>query len=195
MQRASAPIVAMIDSDVLLPNRWHARLLRHLRDPDVAAAMGSCIYGYGCPPLQRLWEHRCTVWQEQWGCHNVLFNRAHVLSVGNFNPAIRGAGEDLDLYRRLRAAGYRWVWDKDVVVHHRLDMLAYLRHNLWWQAGMSAVQNDPPITPFQLGWRVLNAVKSGLLTGRVHPILALYLPLVDTLRLLVDFKVRRRPRR
>jgi glycosyltransferase involved in cell wall biosynthesis len=133
VRMASSELVAMIDSDVILTKDWYKRLVKHLEDPKVAAAMGTVIFGYGFLPIQRLYEY----WRSrnpEWGFYtsNCLFKRGLVMEVGNFDERIRGAGEDYDLYKRILAAGYKWVWDREVVVYHPMSLIEYLDHLAWW---------------------------------------------------------------
>ena len=58
MQKAESEIVAMIDSDVILTKNWYQKLVKHFSDPKVAAVMGTCIFGYNCKPLERMWEYK-----------------------------------------------------------------------------------------------------------------------------------------
>ncbi len=57
MRKASSEFVAMIDTDVILAKGWYESVIDHFEDPTVAAVMGSCIFGYGCLPLERLWQY------------------------------------------------------------------------------------------------------------------------------------------
>jgi glycosyltransferase involved in cell wall biosynthesis len=140
IRKAVSELVAMIDTDVLLTKGWYGRLLSHFEDPKAAAVMGSNIYGYGFRPLQRLSEYQLWWSSKDWGCINTIFKRDLVLEVGNFDETIRGAGEDYDLYKRILAAGYKWVWDRKVVVYHPLTLSEYLSHIAWWARGAPYIQ-------------------------------------------------------
>ncbi len=132
IRKSSSELVAMIDTDVVLSKNWYKHLLRHFEDPKVAAVMGANIYGYGFPPIQRLSEYWRWRRPEDWGCINTIFRRGLVLEVGNFDETISGAGEDYDLYKRILAAGYKWVWDREVVIYHPMTLFEYLNHLRWW---------------------------------------------------------------
>ena len=191
VRKASSEIVAMIDSDIILTKGWYQKLVRNFEDPKVAAVMGNCILGYGCSPLQKLWEYKHSYLQEDWGCNNVLLRRDIVIKIGNFNETIKGAGEDYDLFLRLKAAGYKWIWDKEVTVYHPSNMLEHLKHCVWWAEGMASLSKEQPISPLKLMIKIFTAIKDGLTYIRFHPTLCLYVPLADTLWQLVDFKNRR----
>jgi glycosyltransferase involved in cell wall biosynthesis len=132
IRKATSELVAMIDTDVVLTKDWYKHVMRHFEDPKVAAAMGTTLYGYGCPPVQRHIEYCLSRMHEWWGCTNTVFKRDVLLEIGNFDERIRGAGEDYDLFRRILSAGYRWVWDREVVVYHPMSFSEYLQHFGWW---------------------------------------------------------------
>lgn len=190
IRMASSKIVAMIDTDVILPKDWAQKIISHFKDQEVAAAMGRCIYGYGCAPLQKLWEHY-SLSDEAWGCQNVMFNREIVLGVGNFNDKIRGAGEDYELFRRLVDAGFKVVVDKEVLAYHPMNLIEYAKHSVWWTKGRSSVENKPPQGPMTLCRTLLQRVMYNFSLRHIHPLLVFYLTIVDTWRFLVEFKVRR----
>ena len=119
--------------------------------------MGRCIYGYGCLPLQKLWEHY-SLTDDAWGCQNVMFNREIVLEVGNFNDKIKGAGEDYDLFRRLVDAGFKVVIDKEVFAYHPMNLIEYAKHSVWWTLGRSSLENKPPKGPVKLCRTILQNI-------------------------------------
>ncbi len=190
IRQSSSEIVAMIDTDVILPKDWYQKLIRQFDDKKVAAATGTCIYGYGCTPLQKWWEHFGSFGQVQWGCHNVMFRRNAVLSIGNFDKRIKGAGEDFDVYKRILEAGFKWVWDKEVVVHHPMSALEFMKHNIWWAKGVSSQNGEEPFSIGQLLVRTVFMIRSNIEHITIHPILSLYLPLIDMIWLMTDFKTR-----
>ena len=140
IRRASSELVAMIDTDVVLAKDWYKHLVKHFEDPKVAAAMGTTIYGFGFPPIQRLYEYWRWILREGWGCSNTIFKRNSVLDVGNFDETIDGAGEDYDMYKRILAAGYVWVWDRRAIVYHPMSLFEYLDHLDWWASGVPTMR-------------------------------------------------------
>lgn len=200
IRKANSEIVAMIDSDVILTKGWYQRLIRYFDDPKVAAVMGTCIYGYGCKPLELYWEYLRLNDSENWGCHNTMFRRSAVLKVGNFDETVTGAGEDYDLYLRLLKAGYKWIWVRDATVYHPMNMLEYLNHVRWW------VRNRPYINQLLrevsnksllkvYGRLVLLTLKSSQnsikLAIKVHPTMLIYFPLIrvtTTLTIMQELK-------
>ena len=187
MRNSTTKIVAMIDTDVVLPKDWSEKLIRHFNDPEVAAVMGTCIYGYGCLPLQKLWEYKI----QQWGTHNVLFRRRAVIKVGSFNKSVKGAGEDYDLYSRLLKAGYKWVWDKSVIVLHPMSLIEYIRHNIWWAKGVSSVRGEAPLSLSGLIKGIVHGFLEGREYFRAHPLLLFYVPIIDAIWAFAEFAGRK----
>ena len=191
MRKASSEIVAMIDTDVILAKGLYELMIGHFKDPTVAAVMGSCIFGYGCLPLERLWRYYSLRDRENWGCSNTIFNRHLVLKVGNFDEAIYGACEDYDLYLRLLNAGYKWLWVKEAAVFHPLTMREYLNRVISWSRGRQSPEMRELTTYlaktslcrvyFNSVRHLMQAVFEGVrLSNRVHPIMLLYFPLMQT---------------
>jgi cellulose synthase/poly-beta-1,6-N-acetylglucosamine synthase-like glycosyltransferase len=188
VKKATSEIVAMIDSDVVLTKGWFRQLIGHFQNPKVAAVNGTCIYGHGCKPLESYWEYIRRTAPVNVGCHNTMFRREAVLKVGNFDETIQGAGEDYDLYFRLLAAGYRWVWVKEATVYHPMSMLEFLKHVRWWSRGRTATDRlyaqiaDASLARVY-GRLVLSiplSVGEGLkLSFLVHPALLFYSPLIN----------------
>jgi GT2 family glycosyltransferase len=190
VRKATSEIVAMIDTDVILTEGWYEILIRYFEDPEVAAVMGTCIFGYGCLPLERFWKYKAARDEESWGCHNTMFRRQVVLQVGNFNETIRGAGEDYDLYLRLLDAGYKWVWVREGTAYHPMTMYEHLKHVNWWSQNgprmREAMRDVNTKSLFRVTCNstryILRALWQGLnLSICVHPTMLLYFPLMETI--------------
>jgi glycosyltransferase involved in cell wall biosynthesis len=189
VRKASSELVAMIDSDVILTKDWYKRLVKHFEDPKVAAVTGTIIFGYGFLPVQRLYEYWRTR-SQVWGyfTSNCMFKRGLILEVGNFDETIRGAGEDADLYRRVIAAGYKWAWDRDVVVYHPMSLLEYLDHLRWWAQSVPLMQELAvqvrTYSLFRVYCRlvgsILDRAREGVrLSLIVHPSMLFYMPMFE----------------
>lgn len=185
MVRATSEIVAMIDSDVIIGKDWFEQVLRQFQNPNTAAAMGTCVYGYGCKPLEAYWEYLRRTGQNNYGCQNTMFRRELILKVGNFDEAIKGAGEDYDLYLRLSRAGYRWVWVREASAYHPMSLTNYYKHLQWWAAGApyidEIVQQVRATSLFKWYRNELTTAIRSLWTGMklsvfVDPTLSVYYP-------------------
>jgi GT2 family glycosyltransferase len=177
----------MIDTDVILTEGWYEQLIRHFGDPKTAAVIGTCVYGFGCKPLEAYWDFLRKNDTVNFGCHNTMFRRDILLRIGNFDRTIRGAGEDYDLYLRILSAGYRWVWDKEAIVNHPMGLFEYLSHVRWWARASPRIKNilkaESSRSLFRIyasqAFLVLEGFKQSIkLAVRVHPIMLLYYPLI-----------------
>jgi len=192
MRKASSELVAMIDTDVVLAKDWYKHLVQHFEDPKVAAALGTTIYGYGFPPIQRLFEYwRWTSHRDSVGCTGTLFKRDSVLEMGNFDETITGAGEDYDLYKRTLAAGLRWVTDNRVVVYHPMSLSQYLDHLRWWVSGVpfmrELVVQVRTYSLFRIycrfAYSILKSFREGArLSLIVHPTMLFYIPMFEVIK-------------
>jgi glycosyltransferase involved in cell wall biosynthesis len=189
VRKASSELVAMIDADVVLTKDWFRCLVKHLEDPKVAAAMGTVIFGYGLLPIQRLYEYWRLI-SPTWGwfTSNCLFKRDLVIEVGNFDEMICGAGEDYDLYKRILAAGYEWVWDREVVVYHPISLSEYLDHIGWWAEAVPLMRElRVQVRTYSLfriycrfGYSILKSLQQGArLSLIVHPTMLFYIPMFE----------------
>jgi GT2 family glycosyltransferase len=114
--RGSAPFVLLINQDcVLEPGVLEALLERAHADPDDVAAWELRQIPYEHPKtydpvtLETVWVSGAAV----------LVRRAAFEAVGGFDPRIFMYGEDVDLSWRLRAAGWRLLYQpKLAVIHH-----------------------------------------------------------------------------
>lgn len=187
MKKATSEIVAMIDADVVLAEGWYKQLISHFQNSDVAAVMGTCVYGYGVKPLESYAEYQRRTEQVNWGCQNTMFKRETVLAIGNFNESVKGAGEDYDLYKRLLAAGYKWVWVREASAYHPMTLQEYLRHVRWWARGepyiTEAAQWAEKTSILRVyggqAFFLLESFSNGVkLAVEVHPIFFLYWPVL-----------------
>jgi GT2 family glycosyltransferase len=119
-----------------------------------------------------------------------MFRRNAVLSIGNFDKRIKGAGEDYDLHKRLLNAGFRWIWAKEVVVYHPMNPLEHLKHNIWWAKRVTSLNGEKPFSLGGLLFRIVFMIRNNMEYVTIHPILSAYLPLIDMIWLMTDFKTR-----
>ncbi len=197
IEKATSEIVAMIDSDVILTREWFQHIIKPFKNQKVAAVTGTCIFGYGCKPLESLWEYIRRTASVYIGCNNVMFRRKAILEVGNFNKEITGAGEDYELYYRIIKAGYQWKWVKEAVVYHPMNMLEFLKHIRWWVQGRAfidgsasqALSSSRSRVYSRLAYSILESLWNGVkLSVAVHPALFLYSPLMNAIRVWEELK-------
>jgi GT2 family glycosyltransferase len=149
--------------------------------------MGTCVYGYGCKPLESYWEYQRRNELVNWGCQNTMFRRELILKVGNFNETIKGAGEDYELYQRLLHAGCKWVWVREASAYHPMTMKEYIKHVRWWARGAPYIAEAANWAAKTSMLRVygrqvffmIESFSTGIkLSVEVHPTFLLFWPLI-----------------
>jgi len=130
LDETTAPLVAFVDDDVLVPPRWLAALVQGAaRHPDAEAFGGpitarlegptprSC--GREKPPITTLdlGDHD-TPATMVWGA-NFAVRRAAIQRLGRFDPALSGHGDEEDWLMALRATGGEIYYLADAGLEHR----------------------------------------------------------------------------
>lgn len=131
-----APLVAFLDDDCAPAPDWLVRLIRPLADDTVGGAGGRVL---SAPPTN--WVSRfCAAVEYASGIQpefenaataNACYRRSLLEALGGFDEGFRfPGGDDPDLSRRARQAGYRLVFAPDAIVYHaELDSYPdFVRH-------------------------------------------------------------------
>jgi glycosyltransferase involved in cell wall biosynthesis len=144
MQEAAHEMVLSCDSANTLANDFCERALPWFESGNVSAVFGRISQGPDESVITR-WRGRHLFKVDStlpvnrhaalstWG---VLMRRSHVLSVGNFDAALRHS-EDADLGGRLLGAGYEVVFDPELkVIAIERNTLGQVLERYWrWYAG------------------------------------------------------------
>jgi glycosyltransferase involved in cell wall biosynthesis len=132
---ARGEILAFIDDDAFPARDWLTQALARLQDPEIAAVGGPGV----TPPGSRFRERAGGAFYESyvgsaqlrarfrpvggvrpvddWPAFNFIIRREALSAVGGWQSTFYG-GEDTKLCLALRDAGFRIVYDPDVVVYH-----------------------------------------------------------------------------
>lgn len=134
IQAAHHDIVVLVDADAVLERKWLEKIIPSFDDQTIAAVGGygvtanSSIIGkiMGYDVESRL--DRVPMDTEHLPTMNTAYRRSVLLEIGPLNKGPK-AGYDVDLSRRLKAAGYRLILRKDVRCRHywRDDLKGYLQ--------------------------------------------------------------------
>lgn len=142
-------IVAFTDADCIVPPGWLGVAVSALREgraagvggdafpPPGTGFFGRCVAAVGHPAGGSVgFDANVDVTAPEGiefiaGCNGV-FRRAALQEVGGFSPAFERGGEDVDLSRRLRAAGYVLAYAPGAHLHHKphVPFAAYARWNV-----------------------------------------------------------------
>jgi GT2 family glycosyltransferase len=159
-ERAGNDVIAYLDADAEPPHDWVGRLRRgwDAADPRVAGLGGPNHEGDATSRADRF---RARYWTQSLGAAGnedasmligacSSYRVAALKAVSGFDPRFRTNGEDVDVGRRLRAAGYRLRDDPGLAVTHRrhddaasLISMCY-RH---CRDGMRAARKTPSLAP------------------------------------------------
>jgi glycosyltransferase involved in cell wall biosynthesis len=109
---SSGDIIAYIDADTILPDKWAMRLQHAFDDPQVVCASGPYVY-YDTSFVSKLfvWIYWCaakfiyffTRFMVIGG--NFAVRRNALIEIGGFDPSITFYGEDTNIARRLYKVG------------------------------------------------------------------------------------------
>jgi len=165
------PLVAFVDTDVMLPDGWLAPLLPHFADERVALVAPRVASGDG-PGLLASYERehspldlgaeparvRAGSRVSYVPAAAIVCRVAALDEVGAFDPALR-VGEDVDLVWRLDAAGWRCRYEPASVVYHapRGTWRAWWRQRVGYGSSAAALARRHPgaLAPLRMsGWSV-----------------------------------------
>lgn len=160
LDAACNELVASLDADTCPDPTWLETLVKHLADPQIAAAGGTLIESAIHGPADR-WRRNFMT--QSWGSevvhnpkflcgNNVLIRKTDARQVGGYNPAMRTNGEDVDMSERLRNAGRDTVFDPAAVVrHYRTDTEETILDAQWRWNYFGLRFNVKPPGMFQVG--------------------------------------------
>ncbi len=138
--QASGEFLAKLDSDIELSPVWLERAMLAFDDPSVAG-VGGCVTERYASTVPDRW--RRVFMPQQWGPRRLddaprlfgadcIYRVAALQAVGGWNTRYRNNFEDMDLSRRLKAAGYRLVYEPLARARHlRRDRLPDVLNNFW----------------------------------------------------------------
>lgn len=125
-QSARNELVLSLDADCVPEPEWLASLAARIDDERLAGVGGRLLEGVRDTIADR-WQ--CAYMPQQWGdapledpaflfgCNN-LFRKSAVLGAGGYDRSMRTNGEDADISRRLKAAGWHLLYEPRAVATH-----------------------------------------------------------------------------
>ncbi len=147
-------IIAFTDADCLIPENWLPTIAEAMSDPKITAIGGNAL-----APPQSNWFELCVSSIGHpgggaigfdanvepgpqgisfiAGC-NAAFRKSAIAEVGGFGPDFQEGGEDVDLSRRLRRAGYRLDYIPDLNLYHKPHIPFW--HYVKWNIGVGVTK-------------------------------------------------------
>lgn len=153
---ASGDYIASLDADCVADKLWLYTLLQVMNDlpQNVVGIGGKLVEQFQDTPAD---EFRAVFMCQHKGDEplvnpdfiagaNTMFRRSAVIEVGGYHEAFRTNGEDVQVCRNLRRAGYSLVYDPRAIVNHqRRDTVASVVRMNWahWRHPMAIIR---PVT-------------------------------------------------
>lgn len=142
VKKAKNEFVAAIDSDITLSPTWLEKLMRHFNDKEVAGAGGKLIEKFTESLADRYratYMTHCSHYTEKTVNpyyalvgSNCVYRKKVIEEVGYYNEKFRTSFEDVDMYHRVRAKGYKLVYDPEAVAFHWCrDSVSSLLNRAW----------------------------------------------------------------
>lgn len=181
LANVTTPLVAFVDTDVLVPDGWLEPLLPHFADPSVALVaprVRSAIVESPVGAYER--EHspldlgsepariRAGTRVSYVPAAAIVCRTEAIRAVGGFDESIR-FGEDVDLVWRLDAAGWRCRYEPMSVVEHRprASWREWVRQRVTYGSSAAPLARRHPgaLAPIRMsGWSIATWVLAA--TGR-----------------------------
>ena len=154
LRAARFAIVAFTDADCLIPENWLPTIAAAMSDPRITAIGGNAL-----APPQSDWFNLCVACVGHpgggaigfdanaqpgsqgisfiAGC-NGAFRKSAITEVGGFGAHFQDGGEDVDLSRRLRQAGYRLDYIPQLTLYHKPH--SPFMHYVKWNVGVGVTK-------------------------------------------------------
>ena len=149
IEEAGHEYVASIDADCIVEQTWLENLMKNILEEDVGGVGGKLIEAHQ-EKLADRW--RAVHMRQNWGngkiinppflfgC-NTLFRKSALEEIGGYDKRFRTNGEDVDISLRLKAKGYKIIYEPSAIVKHlkRDTVLSVLKSDWnWGRWGLSA---------------------------------------------------------
>lgn len=142
---ASGEIVCFTDSDCIPENNWVEKIVNKYTSDQIGGVGGSYDIANKdallakCIHEEIVQRHMRTSSETDYlGSFNLSYRKKVLEETGGFDESFRHAsGEDNELSYRVKKAGYKLIFDKDIEVshYHQTNLLKYLkeqyRHGYW----------------------------------------------------------------
>ena len=159
LSQAKNDFIASLDVDCVVEPDWLGKLMQHFTDESVAGVGGKLVEKNNQKLVDK-W--RCVYMRQHWGDKpvvnprflfgsNTVFRKNILIKSGMYNTGYRTNYEDCDMSLKIRAQGYKLVYEPQAVAYHlRSDNLSSLLRTYWrWTfTGTSGIRT--PDTFFNL---------------------------------------------
>jgi len=134
IKAARYDVVVSVDSDAMLEKEWLRKIMPWFKDTSVAAVGGHAVTGNKhllgriAGYYSEMQRARCSTYIDILGTVSTAYRRQALIQIGMFDEQMKIA-YDVDISRRLKAAGYQLVLEKSATCKHfwRDDLKSYCR--------------------------------------------------------------------
>ena len=134
IKNAMGKIIGFTDDDCVVSNTWIENAVPYFEDIRVGGVMG-CTIPYGSYPKKHLLmigaihTQKITEDDGSYGSGNIFYRKKVLNEVDGFDPEFIIA-EDVDLGLRVKGKGYKILFDKNILIYHKIffvPMIKYLK--------------------------------------------------------------------
>jgi cellulose synthase/poly-beta-1,6-N-acetylglucosamine synthase-like glycosyltransferase len=175
VDNCDALYVAWIDGDNVLPCNFLKTQVDYLHRNPKLGVCGVRIVPLGKSLVSRLQGYQWTIPASDWkkagysmgkiGMQGTICRVDAIRTVGGFDLSIDGAGEDVDLFIRIKVAGWEITLNPDTCIYHymRDTWRGLWKESVWWGYGTSYVSDKHksffPSMKKRAGFAVLDCFK------------------------------------
>jgi cellulose synthase/poly-beta-1,6-N-acetylglucosamine synthase-like glycosyltransferase len=188
VNNCDAPYIAWIDGDNVLPINFLKTQVECMQQNPNVGVCGVRIVPLGQSVVSRLQGYQWTIPVSDWkkagysmgkiGMQGTICRVEAIEEVGGFDLGIDGAGEDVDLFIKIKIAGWTITSnDKTCIYHYMRDTWKGLwKESVWWGYGTNYVSSRHksffPSMKRRAGFAILDCVKLTFVSLKVTKDLA-----------------------
>jgi glycosyltransferase involved in cell wall biosynthesis len=147
VDKCDSKYIVWVDGDNLLPSNFLKSQVQYMEEHVKAGFCGATIIPLGKSVVSRLQGYQWVIIVSDWkkagylmgktGIQGTICKVDAIKSVGGFDPSIEGAGEDVDLFVRLKVAGWEIGSNKETRIYHfmRDTWHSLWKESVWWGYG------------------------------------------------------------
>jgi len=199
VDNCDAKYVVWVDGDNVLPANFLRSHVEYMERHPKVGFCGAKIVPLGGSVVSRLQGYQWVIHASDWkkagyfmgktGIQGTICRVEAIRSVGGFDLSINGAGEDVDLFIRMRLAGWEIGSNKGTKIYHymRDTWRGLWKESVWWGYGTAYIASKHkqffPSLKRRAGFAILDCAKLTFKTFKLTKDLAcIFMPIHYGLR-------------
>jgi glycosyltransferase involved in cell wall biosynthesis len=175
VDKCDSKYIVWVDGDNLLPSNFLKSQVQYMEEHVKAGFCGAKIIPLGKSVVSRLQGYQWVIIVSNWkkagyimgktGIQGTICRVDAIKSVGGFDSSIKGAGEDVDLFIRMKVAGWEIGSNKETRIYHfmRDTWRSLWKESVWWWYSTHYVSSKHgaffPSMKKWVGFTVLDCIK------------------------------------